>query len=218
MMNFSVFKPIKLSFAAMMGLFTALSISACSVLPDPAPADTVYRLTTAPNSVASDVDAAVIRIDRPSAPIVFQNRDVVVSPDGQRLASASQAKWSEITPILVQNSFVEILSAREDLIGVLPSSGARTDTRVQLTIKNFEAQFDQGSQSAPKAVVRYSATFANASDRSLIGTYEITKMKRANAASVSSIVEAISAANREALSDISDWLAIESQKLNENQA
>jgi len=215
MMKSSMFKPSNSLASAMLGLFTVMSLSACSVLPDPAPADTVYRLTTASNSVASNVDAAVIRIDRPSAPIVFQNRDVVVSPDGQRLASASQAKWSEIIPILVQNSFIEVLSAREDLIGVLPSSGARTDTRVQLTIKNFEAQFDQGSQSAPKAVVRYTATFADASDRSLLGTYETTKTKRANAASVSSIVEAISAANREALSDISDWLAIESEKFNE---
>ncbi len=211
----SMINPFKLTSASLIGFVTLLSLSACSVLPDPAPADTIYRLTTSPDSVTSNADAAVIRIDRPSAPIVFQNRDVVVSPDGQRLASASQAKWSEITPILVQNAFIEVLAARKDIIGVLPSSGARTDTRVQLTIKNFEAQFDQGQQSAPKAVVRYSATFANASDRSLIGTYETTKMKRANAASVSSIVEAISMANREALSDISDWLATESQKFNE---
>lgn len=195
-----------------------LVMSACSILPDPAPADTIYRLSASPESVVVNTDAAVIRIDRPSAPIVFQNRDVVVSPDGQRLASASQAKWSEITPILVQNSFVELLSSRPDIIGVLPSSGARTDTRVQLTIKNFEAQFDKGQTSAPKAVVRYTATFANASDRSLIGTYETTKTQRADAATVSAIVTAISSANQEALSDISNWLATESQKLNQSKS
>ena len=206
---------LRYSASAILGLSAAALLGACSILPEPAPADTIYRLSSTAEAVANNVDADVIRIDRPSAPIIFQNRDVVVSPDGQRLASASQAKWSEITPILVQNAFVEILAARPDVIGVLPSSGARTDTRVQLSIKNFEAQFDRGQSSAPKAVVRYSATFANASDRSLIGTYEVMKTQRAEAASVSSIVQAISTANREALSDISDWLVSESQKYSE---
>lgn len=190
----------------------SMALSACSVLPDPAPADTIYRLAAAPKSVANNTEADVIRIDRPSAPIVFQNRDIVVSPDGQRLASASQAKWAEITPILVQNSFIEVLAARPDIVGVLPSSGARTDTRVQLSIKNFEAQFDHGEGAAPKAVIRYMATFANASDRNLIGTFETTKTQRAEAASVSAIVKAISVANEDALSDIADWLAKESQE------
>lgn len=208
-------KFLRYSASTTLGLSAVVFMSACSILPEPAPADTIYRLPSTPESVQNNLDAVVIRIDRPSAPIVFQNRDVVVSPDGQRLASASQAKWSEITPILVQNSFIEILAARPDIIGVLPSSGARTDTRVQLSIKNFEAQFDQGPDSAPKAVVRYSATFADASDRSLIGTFEAVKTQRAKAATVSSIVEAISTANRDALSDIADWLATESQAYQE---
>ncbi|WP_416879065.1 ABC-type transport auxiliary lipoprotein family protein [Litorimonas sp.] len=206
------------SASAIIGLSAAVFMSACSILPEPAPADTIYRLPAMSESVTNDLDAVVIRIDRPSAPIVFQNRDVVVSPDGQRLASASQAKWSEITPILVQNSFIEVLSARPDIIGVLPSSGARTDTRVQLSIKNFEAQFDQGPNSAPKAVVRYLATFADASDRSFIGTFETVKTKRTKAATVSSIVEAISIANQEALSDVADWLATESRSYQESKS
>lgn len=208
-------KSLKYSASVIIGLSAVAFVSGCSILPEPAPADTIYRLSSSSDSVENNLDAEVIRIDRPSAPIVFQNRDVVVSPDGQRLASASQAKWSEITPILVQNAFIETLAARPDIIGVLPSSGARTDTRVQLSIKNFEAQFDRGQSSAPKAVVRYSATFADASDRSLIGTYEVMKTQRADAASVSSIVQAISLANREALTDISDWLVAESKKYNQ---
>lgn len=185
---------------------TLAGLSGCSVLPDPLPADTIYRLGSIPQTVEANNDAFVIRVDRPSASIVFQSRDVVVSPDGQRLASAAQAKWSEVMPVLVQQAFIDILESRPNLIGVLPASGARTDTRVQLAIKNFEAHFDRGEGAAPLAVVDLSITFANASNRNLLGTYNVRKTKRASTASVSAIVEAISEANVAALTDIAEWL------------
>lgn len=181
-------------------------LSGCNILPDPLPADTIYRLGSMPETVAANDEAFVIRIDRPSASIVFQSRDVIVSPDGQRLASAAQAKWSEVMPVLVQQAFIDVLESRPNLIGVLPASGARTDTRVQLAIKNFEAQFDRGEGAAPLAVVDFSVTFANASNRNLLSTYNVRKTQRADAASVSAIVEAISEANVAALTDIAEWL------------
>ena len=183
-----------------------VGLSGCNVLPDPLPADTIYRLRSMPQTVEAYDDASVIRVDRPSASIVFQSRDVIVSPDGQRLASAAQAKWSEVMPVLVQQAFIDVLESRPKLIGVLPASGARTDTRVQLAIKNFEAQFDRGEGAAPLAVVDLSVTFANASNRNLLGTYNVRKTQRADAASVSAIVRAISEANLAALADISEWL------------
>jgi ABC-type uncharacterized transport system auxiliary subunit len=184
-----------------------MGLTACSILPDPAPADTIYRMSALPASVMAEDDAFVIRIDRPSAPIVFQTRDVVVSPDGQRLVTAAQTKWVEAMPLLVQQAFIDVLASRKDLVGVMPASGARTDTRVQFHIKNFEAQFDQGEGNPPLAIVSFSATFSNAANRNLLGTYDVRKEARANAASVSAIVEAISQANAEALNDIADWLS-----------
>jgi len=79
----------------------ALAVSACSVLPDPAPADTIYRLTSLNKSVPAASTATVIRVDRPVASVVFQSRDIVVSPDGRRLASAAQAKWIATMPNLI---------------------------------------------------------------------------------------------------------------------
>ncbi len=184
----------------------AVFLTSCSVLPKPAPADTIYRLGAFPEAVAASQDATVIRVDRPGAPLVFQTRDVVVSPDGQRLASAAQAKWAETMPTLVQTALVDVFSTTPNLIGVLPASGARADRRVQLTIKNFEAQFDNGPDAAPLAVVRYTVTYANASNRALLGTYEVKKTQRARARNVSQIVQAISDANEAALIDITNWL------------
>lgn len=184
-----------------------IGLSACaSLLPDPAPADAIYRLSTASEGVPQNADAKVIRIDRPKAANVFQGLDIIVSPDGRRLASASQARWAESIPDMIQNSFVDILAERAGLVGVIPSSGARTDTRVHLTIKSFEARFDQGEANAPMAVVHYAATLSNASNRNLLDTYDVKRTVRASDIRVSTIVEAMDEANQQALNAITDWL------------
>lgn len=188
-------------------LGATLVFSGCvSLLPDPAPADVVYRLSTSNEGVPQSPAAKVIRIDRPRASSVFQGQNVVVSPDGRRLASAAQAKWAEPIPDMVQNSFVDILAQRPGLVGVIPSSGARTDTRVHLTIKSFEARFDQGEGTAPMAVVHYAVTLSNASNRNLLSTFDVKKMVRSSDIRVSTIVEAMDNANQQALNEITDWL------------
>ena len=186
---------------------TTLILSGCvSLLPDPAPADVVYRLSASNEGVPQSPTAKVIRIDRPRAASVFQGQDVVVSPDGRRLASAAQARWAEAIPDMVQNSFVDVLAERAGLVGVIPSSGARTDTRVHLTIKSFEARFDQGEGAAPLAVVHYAVTLSNASNRNLLSTYDVKRTVRSSDVRVSTIVEAMDNANQQALNVIADWL------------
>ncbi len=191
---------------AFIGL-AALSLGGClSLLPEPAPADTVYRLSPPQAHVAPMAGAKIVRIDRPNASTVFETRDIIISPDSRRLAVASGAKWAEIIPTMVQHRLVDTLGQRPGIVGVIPSSGARTDTRVHLTIKSFEANFDQGEGNAPLATVHYGVTMSNASDRDLLGTYDVKKTVRADAARVSSIVEAMDKANQEALNAIADWL------------
>ena len=73
-------------------LGATLILSGCvSLIPDAAPADVVYRLSATNEGVPQSPTAKVVRIDRPRAASVFQGKDVVISPDGRRLASASQA-------------------------------------------------------------------------------------------------------------------------------
>ena len=196
-------KFMKLSLA----LACFVSLSGCvSLLPEPAPAGTIYRLSKTKQSVPQSINPFVVRVDRPSVSNVFETTDIIVSPDGRRLASASGAEWAELIPVMIQNSFVDLLGQYPNLVGVIPSSGARTDTRLHLTVKNFEAQFDQGSNSAPLAVVHYSATLSNASNRNLLSSFDIRKAIRASEVRVSSIVEAMDNANQQALDEIALWL------------
>jgi len=198
-------------FAALILAVTTM-VTACSIIPDPAPADIIYRLSLSGDSVQPDLNARVIRVDRPSATSIFNTQSIVVSPDGRRLSTVAQAKWPEGTPTMLQETLIDALSREASLIGVLPQSGTRTDTRVHLNIKNFEAQFDRGEANAPLAIVRFTATLANATDRRLIDTFTTRHEVRAEAARVSDIVKAIEKANDAAMNDIVTWIVAADRK------
>ena len=187
----------------------ALPLSACvsNILPEPAPADVVYRLSTETTAVAANPNAAVMRVDRPAVSKALRGQDIVISPDGRRLAVAEQARWAEALPDLIQDSMLDVLSARANLVGVLPTSGARTEYRVHLTVRNFEAHFDNGQGNAPLATVHYAVTFSNSSTRELLGTYDVRKTQRASSFSVPAIVEAQDTANLAALTEVADWMS-----------
>lgn len=183
-----------------------LALAACSILPEPAPAAIIYRLAPMGEAVEARADATVVRIDRPGGSTVFNTNDILVTPDGRRMRAAAQARWSQAIPLQLQEALVDALGRSPNVVGVLPSSGTRTDTRVFVTIKNFEAKFDRGEDQAPLAVVRYTATLANASDRTLIDTFAVAKEVRADAINISEIVEAMEQANDAAMMDIVGWL------------
>jgi len=177
-----------------------------SILPDPAPADPIYRLISTVTPVENRTNAEIIRIDRPGVSEILGGRDIIVSMDGLKLSAVARAKWAEATPILVQTTLVEALSARPNYVGLLPTSGARTETRLHLAIKNFEANFDAGPESAPLAIVSYNVTYTRSADRHLLGTYQVRQTHRADSINVSYIVDAIQSANEAAMRDIVDWL------------
>lgn len=196
-----------LSMSAAMSV--ALLGSAClsSVLPKPAPADVVYRLSTASNAVEPAADAHIVRVDRPFLSKAMQGRDIIVSPNGRELAVAGGAKWAEPLPAMLQSAILDSMAIRPDLVAILPTSGARTEYRVHMTVRHFEAEFDQGEGRAPLAVVQYGVTLSNASNRNLIGTYDARQTQRASDYRVSDIVVAQDNANQAALSEINDWIA-----------
>lgn len=198
---------------SVLGLMALTLLPACvSLLPDPAPADNVYRLFVARERVPQKATALVIRVDRPNASNVFETQDILVSPDGRRLAVAGAARWAEVIPVLVQESLVDVMGQRPNLVGVIPSSGARTDTRIHLTIKSFEARFDQGQDNPPMAVVHYSVALANASNRNFLGSFDVEKTVRASEARVTAIVDAMDEANKQAMNAIADWVQLPENK------
>lgn len=184
----------------------ALATGCVSLLPEPAPPPNIYRLVTSIPAVEKVASPEIIRVDRPTAPQLYNANDIVVTMDGQKLSTIAQAKWSETTPELTQDALIEALAGSRNFIGLLPTSGASVETRLQVTIKNFEASFDQGPESAPLAVIDYRVAYTRSDDRSLLGTHTVRQTQRADSIAVPSIVRALESANNAAVRDIVAWL------------
>lgn len=189
----------------LMGL--ALSLSAClSLLPGSNSAPTLYRLDSNFAPVAQSSAAELVRVDRPSAPKILNVSDIVVSMDSGTLSVVANAAWAESIPSLIQSSLVEALATSPSFIGLTSSSGATTQTRLNLAVQNFEAKFDNGKKSAPLVIVSYRVTYTNIKDRKLLGTYVVERTQRAESINVSSIVSATETANKAVMLDIVNWM------------
>lgn len=183
--------------------------SACvSLLPDAVPADVIYRLKTDVPTNLPLTGAPVIRIDRPTVGAELRGNDISLYGIQTQVTRASGAVWSSDVPTIIQRSFFDVLSGRENLIGVLPNSGARPTYRVSLNVRSFEANFDQTKAFPPMVISHYSAVLSDGSSRELISTYDVRKEERAPAVRVSEIVNTQSEVNQQALDAIADWLAL----------
>lgn len=200
---------------AIAGLVLAvMNLGGCAslILPKPAPAKKIYRLSpelqtsvTATRSVSDK--AFTIRVDRPNASMALQGFNLAVLMDSSRLAKIANAQWEDSLPVLVQKSLVYELNTRPDMIGLLPTSGARTQYRAHITIRHFEASFDRGEDTGPNVVIDYLVTLSDAGSRKLIGTQSFHHERRAASKNVNDIVASKSAANDAVLKDMSNWMA-----------
>lgn len=185
----------------------AVSLAGCfSVLPEPDPANSIYRLSSNLQKAEYRSSAPVIRIETPSADRLVATRRIVVSPDANRLAVAGGAEWADSLPKLIQKSMVEVLAARSEVTGVIPRVGAKSDYRIHINVDNFEARFDNGQQAAPLIIISYTATFAEAGSRDLLGTRQFTTTERASGYAVSDIVKTMNSVNNSNLTKLADWM------------
>ena len=179
-----------------------------SLLPEPSPAPTVYRLTV-PQSLSTNVapPSRVVNIEYPTSPRALSGTNIVLSPDGRRLTSAAGASWAEAVPSMLRNSLIDTLARDGQVIGVIPKGSTRVPYRLNTDIRRFEAVFDQGEDAAPNITVHINAALTDTQTRKLMGVHNVTKQARAGVASVSSIVEAKDRATQDAMDEISKWLA-----------
>lgn len=189
------------------GFVLAASLAGCvSVLPEPDPANSIYRLSSDLQKAEYRASAPVIRVETPSADRLVGTRRIVVSPDANRMAVAGGAEWADSLPKLIQKSMVENLASRSDVVGVIPRVGAKSDYRIHINVDNFEARFDNGPLAAPLVIVAYTATFAESGSRDLLGTRQFTTTQRAGGYAVSEIVSAMNSANNANLDKMADWI------------
>lgn len=195
--------------------FAAINMGGCLSLlvPEPADPNRIYRLSddlknTETAAVGQNEIAFTVRIDRPNTPKALQGYDLLVVKESNELAIIDKAEWADTLPTMIQRAFLSEMNKRSQLVGIFPTSGARSKYRAHITVRHFEAKFDRGEEEAPLVIVDYLVTLSDAGSRDLIGTQSFHVESRANSNHVSDIVQSKSNANRQNLENISDWLVL----------
>ena len=188
-------------------LVTSVLGACVSVLPEPEPAPTVYRLAIPVHpSVDKSESPITINVERPDAPAMLSGHDIVVSPDGRRLSTAAGAIWEAPIPQLLRSAVVDTLADNSRLVGVIPKGSTRVPYRLNMDIRRFEAVFDHGEQAAPNCIVHLNVSLTETKGRKIVGAHTIYVERRAAGRNISSIVAAQDLATKAAMDDLETWL------------
>lgn len=194
---------LKLSTLAMIG---ALTLSGCiSLLPEPAPAPSIYRLSSVDGANEVVVGSQAILIRKPDAPLALKGTEISLSPDGRRIAYAENAEWEAPIPQLIQQALIDGFEKSETLHPVTSATGIRANYALTVNVRSFEAVFVDGKKKAPEARVIVTATLTDMSERGLLGSKTVSKRKMASAREVSKIVIAQEGALRDAVDELVVW-------------
>ena len=190
------------------GLSSALLLTGClSLLPAAQNAPSIYRMDTSTNQPAVEKlqSAPIIIIPKPITTRALSGDEIVLSPDGRRIAYAASSRWVEPVPSLVHNALLEGFTQSRSLVALPTGTAVRGDYSMQVQLHSFEAIFDNGEDAAPKAQIRLTLTLTNVKDRTFSGQKEFTVSQRSTSRGVSDITTAQTQVTARAVEQVVDW-------------
>lgn len=196
-------KPVLMSAAA-------VALTGCvNLLPETVPA-AVYRLSSPePVTRNSQQELTLVQVDAPHAARSLSGTDIAILMDGQHIAFMSGAQWIEPAPRVVQAMVIDAMNAQSG--GVLPArpeDGVRVDYELRTDLREFEAAYLNGMESAPTIRVRIAARLITERSREFAGMQVFTAEVRARANRQRDIIDAFDQAAREATGDIAQWVVL----------
>lgn len=192
--------------AALLGSATLLA-GCISLLPENTPS-TVYRLSTPEPSGELRDSAVIVGVQRPLTPRALSGGQIALSQDRGELVFAEGAEWITPVPRLVQDLIVESMDAFEpSLIASRPEDGVRAEFELATELRSFEANYLDGPDAAPTAVVRLRARLIRMSDRRLVAVEAIGAQAMSRSPRIGDIVAAFDAASQEATANVAQWTA-----------
>lgn len=199
--------PIHLVKPVLAGL-SLLSVSACvSVLPESEPV-TVYRLSSPEPREWSGGDWVIVEIEAPLAPRGLAGDTIAIARDDRNLAYIEGARWISPAPALVQNLVIDSFNADDArLAPARPEDGTRADYELRLDLRQFEAAYVNGENSAPVVRVRIAARLIAERGRRFVGARVFSADVPASSNRTSAIVAAFDEASSQVSSQIADWSA-----------
>ncbi len=178
-------------------------ISACSILPKADPSD-VYRLASAQTPTQGTPVSWSLRVSKPQSSEFLDSPRIAVVPNGNLISSYANSRWSDPTPVLLRNRFMD---------------GFQRDGRVTLLSTdetNLQADYELGGQlqafqseyraSAVEVVIRLDARLVRGSDQRIIASRRFEVRQPAGDTKVPAVVAAFGQAGDQLNKQVVDWV------------
>ena len=178
-------------------------ISACSILPKADPSD-VYRLVSAQTASQGAPVSWSLRVSKPQTSEFLDSPRIAVVPDGNLISSYANSRWSDPSPVLLRNRFMD---------------GFQRDGRVTLLSTdetNLQADYELGGQlqafqseyrgTAVEVVIRLDARLVRGSDQRIIASRRFEVHQPVTDAKVPAVVAGFGLAGDQLNKQVVDWV------------
>lgn len=186
-----------------LGILVITGLSACGILPEPAPQD-IYRL---PPSRVADGGAEhrelSLRVQRPSANELLSTTRIVVVPQGHQLNVYPNVRWSSPAPALWRDHLLEAF-ANDGRITRLSSGREQLRADVELggTLRAFQVEYAAG---VPEVRIRLDAHLVEISGKRIIATRRFAVREAVEGEQVPAVVDAFGRASDALAAELIEW-------------
>jgi len=182
-------------------------LSGCiSLIPEPGPGPDIYRLSTTVETGHQPIIKQTILLPVIQAPRELRNNRVALIRSSQTISYAANARWAASTPEMLQAFLADRFREQGAIQVIFPKDGINAPREVLVRLLKFEASYDQGTESAPLAIVAFRVQLIDRGNRTLIAEKKFRSTARSVDARLGSIVRSIDQASAEAASNITSWL------------
>ncbi|MGA9703861.1 ABC-type transport auxiliary lipoprotein family protein [Pseudomonas sp.] len=181
-------------------------VSACSILPKADPSD-VYRLasTQAPQTTHQATPVTwSLRVNKPQTSEFLDSPRIAVVPNGDLISSYAQSRWSDPTPVLLRNRFMDGFQ-RDGRVTLLSTDDTNLQSDYELggQLQAFQSEY-RGS--AVEVVIRLDARLVRGSDQRIIASRRFEIHQPVSDTKVPAVVAGFGQAGDQLNKQVVDWV------------
>lgn len=193
------------SYPLLAALLLALAGCNGSLLPKPAAAPALYRLTAANGfPQAASLSPVQLAVALPSAEAALDTTRIALSRSPTTLDYFADAAWTDRLPAILQARLVDSFDNAHRLVALAgEGNAAQSDAILAIALRHFEAQYD--GDAAPHWRIELTADLISAADRKVIATRTFTGEAAAQQNGMTAIVDTADDAWRRVAKEIVDW-------------
>ena len=178
-------------------------VSACSILPKADPSD-VYRLASTQSTQQATQVAWSLRVNKPQTSEFLDSPRIAVVPNGDLISSYANSRWSDPTPVLLRNRFMDGFQ-RDGRVTLLSTDDTNLQSDYELggQLQAFQSEY-RGS--AVEVVIRLDARLVRGRDQRIVASQRFEIRQPVSDTKVPAVVAAFGQAGDQLNKQVVEWV------------